>query len=123
MPNSESIIVLEDDSDAIRLYEKALGNSGYEVCPVSSIADADALLAERTFDLCICDMRLGGEHGIDFLTERFGDLHARGTKVIVVSGNPEYRPFCDELGVEFYLEKPVSLSHLVILVSRLLGAS
>ena len=67
-------------------------------------------------------MRLGGEHGIDFLTQRFDNLHARGTKVIVISGNPEYRPFCEELGVEFYLEKPVSLSHLVILVSRLLKA-
>jgi DNA-binding NtrC family response regulator len=120
MSDSQSIIVLEDDPDAIRLYEKALGNSGYAVCPVSSIAEADALLADRIFDLCICDMRLGGEHGSDFLTERFDDLHAQGTKVIVVSGNPEYRPFCEELGVEFYLEKPVSLSHLVILVSRLL---
>ena len=120
MPDSQSIIVLEDDLDAIRLYEKALGNSGYDIFSASSIADAGQLLSERVFELCICDMRLGGEHGTDFLVQHIDKLRSHGTKTIVISGNPEYRPFCEELGVEFYLEKPVSLAQLVILVNRLL---
>jgi len=122
MPDSQSIIVLEDDLDAIRLYEKALGNSGYDIFSASSIANAGQLLSERTFELCICDMRLDGEHGTDFLTQYIDKLRSHGTKTIVISGNPEYRPFCEELGVEFYLEKPVSLAQLVILVNRLLKA-
>jgi hypothetical protein len=39
--------------------------------------------------------------------------------VIIMSAYPRYRPFCEEMGVDFYLEKPVAISTLLTLVERL----
>jgi CheY-like chemotaxis protein len=113
------ILVIEDDSHLRRLYSKALGKAGYEVYSSGTIEESRALLAQTRFDVLLCDIQLGEDHGIDLLSDYASTLATSGAQVIMVSGHSHYRDLCAELGVDFFLEKPVSISTLVDLVKRL----
>lgn len=113
------VLVMEDDHHLLRLYGKALGNAGYEVVQASTIEDARQLLEGEYFDLLLCDIHMGGERGTDLLREYATHLATDGTQVIMVSGQAQYRAMCEEMGADFFLEKPVPVATLVSLINRL----
>jgi CheY-like chemotaxis protein len=113
------ILVMEDEADLRRLYCKALRSAGYEVFPAGTIEEARDLLVRHRFDVFMCDIHMGADLGTDLLREQATLLAERGTLIITVSGESQYRPICEEMGVDFYLEKPVTINSLVTLVSRL----
>jgi len=113
------VLILEDDASLRRLYEKVLSRSGYEVKMAATIAEARGLLSHNHFDVFLCDVHLGNERGTSLLEEQSAALNEQGTQVVMVSAEARYRALCEELGVDFYLEKPVSLAALVTLLDRL----
>jgi two-component system OmpR family response regulator len=113
------ILIMEDSADLRRLYGKAFSKSGYQVYPAATLEEARALLVENHMDVFVCDIHMGNERGTDLLREQAARLGRNGTKVIVVSGQAQYRPICEEMGVDFYMEKPVAISMLLTLVERL----
>ena len=113
------ILIMEDSADLRRLYGKAFSKSGYQVYPAATLEEARALLVENHMDVFLCDIHMGNERGTDLLREQAARLSENGTKVIVVSGQAQYRPFCEEMGVDFYMEKPVAIGTLLTLVERL----
>jgi len=113
------ILIMEDEADLRRLYSKALHNAGYEIYPAATIEEARALLKKHRFHVFLCDIHMGNELGTVLLREQAATLAQNGTLVIMVSGEAQYRPLCEEMGADFYLEKPVSISSLVTLVGRL----
>jgi DNA-binding response OmpR family regulator len=115
------VLVLEDDADLCRLFSRALRASGYEVYPATTLDEARALLIQIPMHAFLCDVHVGSECGTDLLREQLDTLRQHGTQVIMVSGEAQYRPFCEEMGVDFYLEKPVAIGALVKLVDRLTG--
>jgi DNA-binding NtrC family response regulator len=115
----QRILIMEDNADLRRLYTKVLKSSGYQVYPTATLEEARSLLAQDHMDIFVCDIHVGDERGTDLLTEQAASLMQNGTKVIVVSGQAQYRPMCEEMGVDFYLEKPVALGTLLTLVERL----
>jgi DNA-binding response OmpR family regulator len=118
-----SVLVLEDDLQTLRLFEKVLSNSGFEVITAESIREAQSCLSERQFAVLICDMRLGDGNGIKFLREVWATLQSAQTQVVVVSAEEHYRLPCMEVGVDYFLSKPVAPMQLVALVGRLSSAS
>ncbi len=113
------ILVMEDNADLRRLYSKIFKNIGYQVYPAATLEEARSLLAMGHMDVFLCDIHMGREKGTDLLREQTTALEKNGTKIIVVSGQAQYRPLCEEMGVDFYLEKPVGLETLVTIVQRL----
>lgn len=113
------ILVMEDDPHLSRLYAKALGAAGYEVHPARTIQKARDLLANSRFDVFLCDIHMGRDRGTDLLREYSTMFATSGTQVIMVSGQAQYRAMCEELGADFFLEKPVAIGTLVALVGRL----
>jgi DNA-binding response OmpR family regulator len=113
------ILILEDDADLCRLFSKALRASGYEVYPATTLEEARALLVQIPVDVFLCDIHVGRERSTDLLREQLDTLRQHGTQVIMVSGEAQYRPMCEEMGVDFYMEKPVAIGPLVKLVDRL----
>jgi len=113
------VLVMEDDAALSRLYSKALRASGYEVHPARTIQEARDFLAQVRFDVLLCDIHMGDDRGTDLLREHSAILSTRGTQVIIVSGQARYRDMCEEIGADFFLEKPVAISTLVTLVDRL----
>jgi DNA-binding response OmpR family regulator len=117
------VLVIEDDAHLSRLYAKALRSAGYEVYPAETIQEARNLLDDTRFDVLLCDIRVGQDNGTDLLREYSGTLATSGTQVIMVSGQAQYRAMCEEMGADFFLEKPVAIGTLVALVSRLAARS
>jgi DNA-binding NtrC family response regulator len=115
------ILVMEDNVSLCRLFCRALSQLGVETIGATTLAEARQLLGAMTdLKLFICDMHMGKEHGHVLLREIAEQLVTQGTQVIIVSGEAKYRAFAGELGIEFFLEKPVSINSLITLVRRLL---
>jgi CheY-like chemotaxis protein len=117
------VLILEDNDDLRRLYSRVLAKSAYNIYPAATLEEARTLLGQGHFDVFLCDINLGQERSTDLLREQLETLGRQGTQVIVVSGEARYRPFCEEMGVDFYLEKPVAVNELLTLVRRLTAAA
>ncbi len=113
------ILVTEDNADLGRLYSKALRKSGYEVHLALTIPEARDLLQSMRFDVLLCDIHMGEDRGTVLLQDYSEKLATSGTQIIMVSGQAQYRGMCEQMGADFFLEKPVAISTLVALVNRL----
>lgn len=116
---SRRILIMEDDVHLRRLYSKALRARGYEVQTAATLQDARNFLEQSRFDIMLCDIHMGSDRGTDILSEYSAQLMTSGTQVVMVSGQARYRDMCEQLGADFFLEKPISIGVLVALVDRL----
>ncbi|MBZ0284668.1 MAG: response regulator [Anaerolineae bacterium] len=116
-----SVLILEDDGDLLELFSRALIRGGYEVTTAKNLQTGRSILQQRRFDVFLCDMRLPDGDGLDLLKELFPHLKAQSTQIVVVSAEDRHREPCLELGVEFFLSKPVSIPMLMNLLERLGG--
>lgn len=114
-----TILIMEDEDVLRRLYTRALNRVGYTVYGAETLAEARELLAQHHFDAFVCDIHVGEGRGTDLLREQGDALREGGTQIVMVSADSRYRSITEEMGVEFYLEKPVSIASLVALVDRL----
>ncbi|GAB4526803.1 MAG: hypothetical protein OHK0046_43910 [Anaerolineae bacterium] len=108
------ILIVEDYTRLLRLYEKILTLAGHEVHKASTLLDARDLLEEMDFDVCLLDVHLGFRSGID-LFQHFPQ--PKSTRFIVVSGWDQYRDICEAANIDFHL-KPISNRALVALVAN-----
>lgn len=115
-------MVLEDDAHLRNVFTRALKSAGYDVHPASAVQEARDLLSEYEFDVLICDIHVGKSRGTDLLREHGEMLLNSGGQIVMVSGYPRYRAVCEEMGADFFLEKPVSIQTLVTLTNRLTRA-
>jgi DNA-binding response OmpR family regulator len=115
------ILIMEDNPDLRHLYGKALRKFGYEVHSAASLQEARALLETSRFDIFLCDIQVGSERGTDLLLEQHSVLSQSDTQVVILSAYPRYRPITDEMGIDFYLEKPIAVDTLLAIVKRLTG--
>nr|WP_290665697.1 response regulator [Ardenticatena sp.] len=117
---SARVLVLEDNQELLGLYQKMLTSiGGYDVEAVSTIYDATRALQTRHFDFFICDLNLVEENSFEFLRRWVSSLRHEGTHVLVVSAESQYMPMVQELGIEFFLVKPVDMQALIDLLGRL----
>jgi two-component system nitrogen regulation response regulator NtrX len=111
------ILVVEDDSDAMRMVTFALRENGYEVAEAATGYGALTEVARRDPDVILLDLYLsGGMNGGEFLTQyrRSGGR----AKVIVISGAARGDPIARDLVVEEFLGKPFDLERLLRSVKR-----
>jgi DNA-binding response OmpR family regulator len=113
------VLVVEDDPTARDVLCDALAAEGYEVVGAGDVEHALALVAERSPEVVVSDLDLGGEEGGVDLARR---LRAAATTselgLIAMSGSvepdwPIVRPF------DAYLRKPIDIDTLLHLVERL----
>jgi DNA-binding response OmpR family regulator len=112
------ILVMEDDDDLVELYREALGFSGYEVDGVTTIDEARHHLDQNQYAVFLCDLFIGKERSIDLLREVLPTL--KETQVVMLTGSGQGQLVAEEIGIDFFLAKPVSLPELMSLVDRLM---
>lgn len=117
---SRRILIMEDDDSLRRLCTKVLEKTGYEVHQAATLQQARELIDQHTFNIFLCDIHMGRERGTDLLREQGDRLFQNGTQIIVMSAEGRYRSMCEQMGVEFYLEKPIAIRPLITLVDRLI---
>lgn len=118
----ERILVVDDRVEQNEIFEAALTKLGYTTHSVTSGEAAIAFLRQNSVDLLLIDMLMGkglnGRETLEIVLKEKPDQ-----KVIVVSGYARKEEFekTRALGVEVFLEKPVTLAEMNRAVRGILG--
>jgi CheY-like chemotaxis protein len=115
-----TILVVEDDKDLQFLYGNVLKHQGNTVVAAESITDAIIRLTNEDFDAIILDMNMPDAPGLKVAEFARGDVRLKKIPIIVASANENYRAQALELGVRYYLIKPVPLQQLLQIVQDVL---
>lgn len=119
-PESSRIVVVDDEAPVLELLGKVLGAEGYPVEGFASGNEALARIREGGVALLVTDIRMSDMDGMQLASlalEEDPDL-----AVLVLTGAADTRSAVESLrlGVEDYLEKPVSVDTLLQSVGRAL---
>jgi DNA-binding response OmpR family regulator len=114
-----SIIVVEDNIQLNRLYCKALQKIATDVLPAATVQQSLTLLDSITPDILVLDMTMPDGTGLDVIKYLRSIPRCSKTRVIVTTGHSKYQMIAEEVGIDYYLYKPVSIPTLVDIVQRL----
>jgi len=124
MDSAVRLLVADDDVDMLELLRRTLTREGFEVVPVSSGAEALAILRrDSRFGLMISDARMPPmdlEQLLPAVREVAPDL-----KIIVISGYSELEGYLRHTreGAYAYVAKPFKIPDLLEVIDRALGRS
>jgi signal transduction histidine kinase/CheY-like chemotaxis protein len=114
------VLVVEDNREALFIYEKYLKGSKFQVIPANNIAEAREAIHSFHPKAIVLDVLLQGEHSWDFLRELKEDPATRDIPVYVVTV-VDNREKALSLGADGFYSKPVDrvwlLERLEALVS------
>src|SRR5262249_26016622 len=118
-----TVLVVEDDADLSFLYLTTLGQRGYEVVEAKSYTQAMELLRPDDYvpDLVILDIGMPDAPGTRVIEYMHSEPRFEATRVIVITANDHYRERVENLGVNYFLVKPISIAQLVEVTDELLG--
>jgi two-component system response regulator AtoC len=113
-----SALIVEDSDSSRELYAEWLKQSGF--APIESwgtLAGAQAVLKERSFDLVLLDLQLPDGSGLDLLKQLEDHPDA---EVVVITGHGTIDTAIDAMrgGAIDYLTKPVDLRRLQKIVAK-----
>ncbi len=114
------VLVVDDEADIRELLELTLLRMGLAVESAASVAEANALLKAKRFDLCLTDMRLPDGDGLDLVRHIGAHCADLPVAVITAYGSAENAVAALKAGAFDYLSKPVSLDDLRTLVKSAL---
>lgn len=120
IPKQKNILVMDDDKHVLRIFSKALRSRNYLVSQANSIQQARDFIDTDSYDIFICDVQMGNERGTDLLLEKGDNLSNNQTQIVAISAYGQYRDLTKEVGVDYFLEKPISIGTLLTLINRLL---
>ena len=118
------ILVVDDEQDIRQLVSEILEDEGYEVAMAENAAEAKKLKNQRAPNLILLDIWMPDSDGITLLREWVGEDDAL-CPVIMMSGHASVESAVEatRLGAYDFLEKPLSLAKLLLIVERALETS
>jgi CheY-like chemotaxis protein len=119
--NMPTALVLEDDKDIRQLFSEALRASGFTVITAGTVAEAIALLADHNPQIAFVDMTLPERSGIELVSYVRSQARFKAMKLVVVTANRQMQDSAEQLGVDLFLLKPVSIAEMLLLAQRLLS--
>lgn len=119
MPNPSALIV-DDEPDILELIEITLGRMNVDTDSVGNLAQARDRIAERSYDLCLTDMRLPDGSGIDLVRTISKDHPQTPVAIFTAHGNMESAIEALKAGAFDFVAKPVNLEDLRNLVDQAL---
>lgn len=120
MNKQYKILIADDDVDMCTLLSRFLTKNDYEVKCAYKGNSAIEMLKEETFDLCICDFRLGDMDGIE-LIKNIKELK-QSVKILMITGYSDIKVAVSviKMGVFDYLTKPVLPDELLVSIKKAL---
>ena len=119
MPESASVLIVDDDPDVRRMIVEYLATHGYDVAEAQGGDAMREALARRTPDVVLLDINLGGEDGFSlarYLREHF-DV---GIIMVTAAGDVVDRIVGLEVGADDYIAKPFEPRELLARLKSLL---
>lgn len=119
MPESFSVLIVEDDDDARKNMEDILSLDGYQISSVSHCMPAISAIETHHFDAVIIDWRLPDGNGGELIPLIKRELP--NSPIIVVTGLREFDTAVAALrnGAYDFLSKPINPDSLRLLLRRL----
>ncbi len=118
----KSVLIVDDDPDFRIILETILERQGMDLQSCSSLQEVNEKLKVSLPDLIILDLKLGTEHGVQFLHQRFGDKNLSQIPVIICSSEnsaPLIKSILKFKSVD-YLLKPIKQAWLIQKVRKAL---
>ncbi len=112
---SESILLVEDNTDLRELIATFLASAGYRVLSVGRPSEAEALwnTEGETINLLVSDMVMPEKSGMELAKSLAG--RKPGLRILLISGNA---PSQNQLGDAAFLQKPFTRNELLIVVRK-----
>lgn len=117
--SGERILVVDDEPDIRRLLQEILEDEGYAVVVAANAAQARASIRRQIPDLVLLDIWMPEEDGVTLLKSWNAEKHAPFV-VIMMSGHGTVETAVEATrqGALDYIEKPISLTRLLMTVRR-----
>jgi signal transduction histidine kinase len=118
MHEAPKVLVVDDEESVVVTIKAILQLDGYDVATATRFRDALQLVADRTFDLVLTDLRLDDGDGIDIL--RAVQQRSPDTVTIMLTGYASLESAVQSLraGAYDYLVKPSEVEELRTTVAR-----
>jgi signal transduction histidine kinase/CheY-like chemotaxis protein len=110
--NKVPVLVVEDNREALFIYEKYLKGTGFQVVPAGNISEAQAAIRSLRPHAIVLDVLLQGGHSWDFLRDLKRDPATQGIPVYVVTVI-DNREKAIGLGADGFHSKPVDRGWLL----------
>ena len=109
---AKHVLIVDDEADIRELLVLTLMRMGVEADSTASCAEAFARLAERSYDLCLTDMRLPDGDGLNVLEHIAAHHGNTPVAVITAYGSTENAVAALKAGAFDYISKPIQLKQL-----------
>ena len=110
---NESILIVDDEEDVLKISEEMLARNGYTVITAKNGEEGIIKYSENFPDLVLFDIGMPGIGGIKSLQEMMGV--DSNVKVVIMSGYSEKRSIEEarKLGAKAFLQKPYHVTELL----------
>src|SRR5688500_742151 len=125
-PEDNSVLIVNDDPDQLRLMSSLLGKAGYAVVTAVDGLDGLNLARRERPDLVISDVTMPRMDGLEFCREMRADTELKTVPILLVTAlqkDTDSAVAGLRAGADDYLEIPFDSARLVAKVSRLLERS
>lgn len=116
-----NVLLVDDDSDTLKLMETALKRRQANVTAVSSAGEAIQAISKRRPDVLVSDIAMPDEDGYGLIEKvRLLENGAQGIPAVAITAyaKDEDRERALSAGFQIYLAKPVELTELISVVAR-----
>ena len=123
MGEGPRVLVIDDDDDLRVLIVRVVEQASYAVDSASDGQAGLDRLAERTYDVIVCDLRMPRMDGVAFYREVERRVPAVARRVVLMTGHLKAEEYMDFLrGVRVpVLNKPFTLDEFRSTLARMVG--
>jgi DNA-binding response OmpR family regulator len=123
MPDTKTVLVVDDDREIVTGLRMVLERKGYRVLTAFDGNTGLAIAESESPDLVIVDMMMPRKSGFIIL-EKLKARKGSGPRVIMITANEgsRHRAYAEMLGVDDYIRKPFAMERLLESVDRLCPA-
>ena len=109
------VLVVDDDEDTLRVYDKTLSDAGYAVLMARNGKESVEKARKEKPDVIIMDIMMPEADGINSIRKLKGNESTRSIPVIVATSVEETddRILAENLGVDGYIVKSVNMGTLI----------
>lgn len=117
MTRSRRVLLVDDSTDLLELYEPILESEGYQVDTAASVDEAIAKIRTRRPDLVVTDIVMPERSGFELITWIRSDLPPPLPPIIALSGFPDVGDEALRRGASAFQVKPLDIPELLELVA------
>jgi DNA-binding response OmpR family regulator len=110
------VLVIEDDTGVLQIFERVLTRSGYAVVTAATGERALTLAGRVEIDVILADLRLPDMSGVDVIRQVRNQGRSIPSVIVKAHGTIESAVEATKLGADAYLHKPVDTADLVTAV-------